>query len=307
MNPALETRLDTPTLGAFERDLEYVENRELNRMLPDYKAANLVPVEVLNEPWAETSSFRLLDGVGSMELMGSRTTNLPFVDVVGEEFVNRAYRYITGYELNADEIIATVRRGIPIEARKIQLVNQVYVEHQNKMILFGDRRVNSPGFINHPAWPRMVAPFRLDSSSTTNQQLATLNAGASAIDKITNNNSKIRPDTLLLPKRRYDYAVSQSRLNDAAPVNILKFFLDNNSSIKNVDWLTELEGAGPGGEDVAIFYRRDPMCFKARILDSFKPRPLFQRTPFDAYRAYSYKWNGLIVYVRASALIMIGV
>lgn len=302
-----ETRLDAPTLGAFENELRLVEERELSRMMPDYKGAKIVPVEVLNEPWAETSSFRLIDGVGSMELMGSRTTNLPFVDIVGEEFVNRAYRYITGYELNADEIIATAKRGIPIEARKVQLVNQVYTEHQNKMILFGDRRTNSPGFINHPAWPRMVAPYRLDSSSTVNQQLATLNAGAAAIDKISNNNTRIAPDTLLLPKRRYDYLVSQSRLNDAAPANTLKFFTDNNSSIRNIDWLTELQGAGPAGEDVAIFYKKDPMCFKARILDSFKPRPLFQRTPFDAYRAYSYKWNGLIVYVRASVLVMIGV
>ncbi len=302
-----ETRLDAPTLGAFERDLELVEERELTRMMPDYKGAKIVPVEVLNEPWAETSSFKLIDGVGSMELMGSRTTNLPFVDIVGGEFVNKAYRYITGYELSADEIIATVKRGIPIESRKVQLVNQVYTEHQNKMILFGDRRVNSPGFINHPAWPRMIAPYRLDSSSTVNQQLATLNAGAAALDKISNNNSRIAPDTLLLPKRRYDYLVSQSRLNDAAPANTLKFFTDNNSSIRNIDWLSELQGAGPAGEDVAIFYKKDPMCFKARILDSFKPRPLFQRTPFDAYRAYSYKWNGLIVYVRASVLVMIGV
>ncbi|MBN3946459.1 MAG: DUF2184 domain-containing protein [Nostoc sp. NMS7] len=301
-------RLDAPTVGAFERELELKEALVMHRMLPPYKAAagELFQIEELNAPWAETTSFTMIDGVGSFELDNGQTTNLPSVDMVGEEFSQRAFRYRSGYYFDETEVEATVHRGLPIEEQKIALVQQAYIETLNKLLLFGDRKTGTPGFLNHPAWLRSIAPFKLDGSVTNaNSILATLNAGVQGIKKATN--TVVKPDTLLLPEDRYDYLMSQLRLNDFQEKSALTFFLQNNPSITNIEPLQELEDAGPNGEHIAIFYKRDPMCFKARITDAFRPRPLMQVNPFQVYRAYAFKFSGIVVYVRYSCHIMIGV
>lgn len=302
-----QTRLDAPTIGAFQGELELIESRVITRVLPQYKILQLIPMEELEQPWVEMSVYRSIDGVGAMELRSARSTNLPTVEMVGEEFSQRAYNYDIGYYLNETEINATVHRGVPIEETKIQLVQQAYIEHLNKIMLFGDRRTGVPGFLNDPRWLRMYAPFPLNPSSTYAQMFATLNAATMAVDKATSDNIKIAPDTLLLPKAKYDFLRSQTRLEFSDKYNVLSYFLDNNSSITDVDWLSELAGAGPNGEDIAVFYKRDPMCFKARILDPFKPKPLFAINPHDMYREYSFKYAGILVYIRTSVLIMIGI
>lgn len=301
-------RLDAPTVGAFQQELELKEAVVMKRMLPDYAAASgkLFQIEELNAPWAQTSSFTMVDGVGSFELDTGDTTNMPYVDMVGEEYSQRAFRYRSGYYFDEDEVAATLHRGVPIEEQKIYLVQQAYTETMNKLLLFGDKKTGNPGFINHPAWLRSIAPYRLDGSvQNANSILATLNAGVQGIKKATD--KVVKPDTLLLPEDRYDFLMSQLRLNDFQEKSALKFFLENNPSIRNIEPLPELEDAGPNGEHVAIFYKRDPMCFKARITDAFRPRPLFNINPFKIYRAYAFKFSGIVVYVRYSCHVMIGV
>ena len=303
-----EIKLDAQTIGAFERELEEQESIVIKRVLPDYKAANgtLFQIKTTNQPGIETSSFKMVDGVGMMELRSGRSTNLPEVELTGEEFTQRAYSYDTGYRLSETEIAASLLRQIPIEEQKIQLVQQVYTEHLNKITLFGDRKTGTPGFINHPAWLRFVAPSKLDSSvADTDSFLATLNAPVQAMKSATGKTMK--PDTLLLPERRYDYLTSQARLTTLNDKSVLSFFLANNPSIRNIDYLPELEEAGPNGEDIAIAYKRDPSCFHCRIIDAFRPRPLFQVNPFEVYRAYSFKYLGFKVYQKYSAVVMIGV
>lgn len=301
------TRLDAPTIGAYQGQLEIVENRLITPIQPEFKILKLIPMEELDQPWAEFSTYQTIDGVGSMELRGPRSTNLPRVEMVGEEFSQRTYEYTTGYDLTDREIAATVHKGVPIEENKIQLVQRVYSQHLNKILLFGDRRTGTPGFLNDPRWLRMYAPFPLDGRSTHNQMLATMNSASTAVDKATNDNLQISPNTLLLPKPKYDYLKSQTRLEASDKDNVLSYFLGNNSTITDIDWLSELAGAGPNGEDIAVFYRRDPMCFKARITSPFRPKPLFPINPFEMYRAYSFIYGGILAYIRTSVLIMIGV
>lgn len=302
------TRLDAPTVGAFERELELKEATVIKRMMPEYPAAagRLFKIEETSAPWAENTTYTSIDGIGAFELDNGQTTNMPSVDLVGDEYTQGTYRYRSGYYFDETEVSATVHRGIPIEEQKISLVAQAYTETMNRLLLYGDRKTGLPGFINHPAWLRSVAPFRLDSSITNpNQMLATLNAGVQGVKKATN--KVIKPDTLLLPEDRYDYMMSQQRMNDFQEKSVLRYFLENNPSIRNIEPIPELEGAGPNGEHVAIFYKRDPNCFKARITDPFRPRPLMQVNPFQVYRAYAFKFNGIIVYVRYSAHVMIGI
>ena len=306
---ASEIRMDAPTIGAFQRQLEYQENQVVQRLLPEYPAAagKLFQIEEQNLAWAETTSYTTIDGVGMFELGRGQTTNLPYVEMVGEQFFQGTFSYRNGYYFSEKEMAATLKRNVPIEEQKIMLVQQAYTETMNKLLLFGDRKTGLPGFFNHPSWLRSIALYKLDGSTmNANNILAVLNAGIQGGKAATN--KIIKYDTLLLPENRYDFLMSQFRLSEYGQErSVLRYFLENNPSIKDIQPMAELENAGPNGEACAMFYKRDPSYFKARITDPFRPRPLFNTDPWNVYRGYSFDYNGLIVYRRYAAHMVIGV
>jgi hypothetical protein len=308
MSVTSEIRMDAPTVGAFQRELEYKESQVIQRLRPEYPAANgkLFQIDEQNLSWAESTSFTTIDGVGMFELGRGQATNLPYVEMVGEQFYQGTYSYRNGYYFSEKEVAATLHRGMPIEEQKILLVQQSYIETMNKLLLFGDRQTGLPGFFNHPSWLRSVALYKLDGSTmNANNVLAVLNAGVQGGKKATN--KIIKYDTLLLPENRYDFLMSQFRMNDFQEKSVLRYFLENNPSITDIQPMAELEDAGPNGEAVAIFYKRDPSYFKARVTDPFRPRPLMQVDPWNVYRGYSFDYNGIIVYRRYAAHVVIGV
>lgn len=308
MSVTSEIRMDAPTVGAFQRELEYKESQVIQRLRPEYPAANgkLFQIDEQNLSWAESTSFTTIDGVGMFELGRGQATNLPYVEMLGEQFYQGTYSYRNGYYFSEKEVAATLHRGMPIEEQKILLVQQSYIETMNKLLLFGDRQTGLPGFFNHPSWLRSVALYKLDGSTmNANNVLAVLNAGVQGGKKATN--KIIKYDTLLLPENRYDFLMSQFRINDFQEKSVLRYFLENNPSITDIQPMAELEDAGPNGEAVAIFYKRDPSYFKARVTDPFRPRPLMQVDPWNVYRGYSFDYNGIIVYRRYAAHVVIGV
>jgi len=302
-----EIRLDDATVGAFVRQLEYVESRVLAKKYPQYKAAEgmLFKIEEISIPWAESTTFRMMDGVGGdFEVSDDQTTNLSFVEPISEEFSQRIFTFRKGYIFTEKEVAKTLHLGMPIEEQKISLVRRSYMQTLNKLLLFGHRRTGQPGFINNPAWLRSYAPYPLNSSSTSSQQLATLNAGPNGVSYATRSTEEA--DTLLLPRPQYDYLLSQSRIDNTLERTTMRFFLENNPSIRNIDWLNELQGAGPNGEDVAIFYSRNPDTFVGRITDPFRYRaPIVE--PFRMVRPVAFDYNGIIPYIPLSVHVMIGV
>lgn len=302
-----EIRLDDMTVGAFQRELEYIEQRVIEVKYPQYKAAEglLFKIEEMSLPWADTTTFRMIDGVGGdFDLAEDQTTNLSFVDVLSDEKTQRIVSFRKGYYVTEKEVARTVKLGIPIEQQKIAMVYRSYKQTLNKLLLTGHTRAGMAGFLNNPAWLRTVAPFPLDSTSTVSQLLITLNAGPSAVDTATR--STEAADTLLLPKSTYDYLLSQARLDNTMEKTVLRFFLENNISVRNIDWLRELETAGPGGTKMAIFYSRNPETFVARITDPFRFRD-FVREPFRMLRPGQFSYNGIIPYIPYSVHCMIGI
>lgn len=302
-----ETRIDDLTYGAFKKSLEYLEAKVIERKYPQHKAAEgmLFKVEQLQIPWAESTTFTMMDGVGEdFELGDDQTTNLSFVEMVGTEFSQGIYQFRKGYYFTEKEVARTVHLGIPIEERKISMVRRLYMQTLNKLLLFGHRQTGQPGFINHPAWLRSAAPFPLNSVSNSNEMLATLHAGPSGVIKSTQ--SAFEPDTLLLPRSKFDFLNSQARIDNTLENTVLKHFLKNNPSVRNIDWLNELEGAGPGGTDIAIFYSRQPDTFVGRITDPFRFRDPI-REPFRIVRPVAFDYNGIIPYEPFTVHVMVGI
>lgn len=299
------TRLDELTVGAVQRSLEYQEAKVIEKKYPDYKFADgrIVPIEELDIPWAETTSYKMMTGVGSFELARDYTTNVPMVDVLSEEFFQRTYKFIGGYSIGEDEALKAAHNNQPIEEQKISVVRRVQMQTLNRQIAFGESTVNMPGFLNHPAWLRAYALYPLNSASTANQVLATLQAPGTSVRTITKGVETV--DTMLLPLKQYEYLIN-ARLDNTLEKTILRQFLDNNGQVKNIEPCYELEGAGPNGEDIMVVYRRDPEVMKARLTQPFGFRPLVQQ-PFGYMRPAAYKYGGIIPYLPYAVHVTIGI
>jgi hypothetical protein len=71
------------------------------------------------------------------------------------------------------------------------------------------------------------------------------------------------PDTLILPLSAKPQV--QARMGDGSDTRILKHFLDNSDTIKQVMFSTKLETAGAGSTKRMVCYRRDPEVVRALI------------------------------------------
>lgn len=305
-----ETRLDDNTYGIFLRDLEYRESRIVQIEYPELKAATgkYFPIETIDAPWAETTRYTIEDIVGDeFELASDSSTNYSLVGIVGKEVIQRVYQFRKGYKVDNREIIrySAPKVNIPIEDRKIKALQYLYQQTLHKLVLWGNSSIGMPGWLNHPAFLRMAAPYPLDTTSSVSQLLATLSAGGEAMWSATKETHL--PTTLLLPPKKFKYLTEQTRLdNSASDTTVLQFFLRNNMSVKDIDWLSELEGAGPNGEDMAIFYTRNPEHVKCQITDPMRFLP-YVREPFHVVRPASFDYGGIVAYRPYSVLLMIGV
>lgn len=298
-----DIRLDDAAVGAFQRDLEYREAKVLEKKRPPTPFADgqIVPLEISDMPWAITWSYRQVTAVGQFELIRDYTTTVPMVDVLSEEIIGRVYEYGAGYYIGDKEAYAAQHLGQPIEDQKIAAIYRAQKEHLNKIIAFGNRSTNTSGFLNHPDFLRMVAPYPINSTSSSDQLTTTLAEPVSAMVEITNGAEV--PDTLLLPRREYEFLMNR-RLDGAADaMTVLKAFLQNNDHIKNIQPLNELKGAGPNGENIMVVYRRDPDAVKACITAAFKFKELM-RQAWGFQRPGSFSYGGIKGYYPFSVMIV---
>lgn len=289
-----QLRLDSAAVGAFEQQLEYIETQLRERKHPPLHFANgkIVPIETLNIPWAEVTTYRMITGVGAFVLARDYTTNAPNVDILSEEVQNRVYKYIGQYQVSEEEAYKSVHMGVPIDSQKAAMVEKVAQQTLNRLIAFGDPETGQPGFVNHPAWLRSYAAYPLNASSTSNQMLSVLNTAVTTM--ITLTNGVEAPDSMLVTYQAFEH-MTQERLDNTLTTTVLKQFLENNGHIKNVQPLNELAGAGPDGEDIMIVYNRSPETLKARITDKFRFRNL-QPQSFGYQRPAAFKYGGIVPY-----------
>jgi hypothetical protein len=290
-----EIRLDDASIGAFQRDLEVIETEIDREELADLPFADgrIVPLDIQNNEWAQTTTYRRLLVVGMFKLMRSYATDIPMINLLSEEIQQKIYSYIGGYFITDDDIAASLHTGFSIEKEDIQGVADAANQKLNELIAFGDRSLNMPGFVNNPECMYSFSPFRLLGGTTGDNCLAVLNDACTAIVEATQQIEK--PDTLLLPVRQYNYLTTTKDSNGVGGNigwSILKQFLENSPYIKNIEPLNELAGAGVDGTDVMIAYKRHSSKVKAKIMLPLKWKEL-QRKGMGYERPAKFKYAGV--------------
>lgn len=267
-------KLDADESIFFSKELEAVKAKSYDILYPEYKATQVLPVSSEVDPGAETIKYEQYDEVGQATMLASYSQDIQRADVKGKEFRVPVKGMASSYGYSIQEIRAAKMAGKPLEQKKANAARRAIEILQNTVAFFGDSSLGLAGFLNHANMSEYTVPDGVSTdpewnTKTADEILLDLNAIANKV--VENSKGVHAPDTLLLPLTRYGL-IATKRIPDTN-ITVMKFFLETNPHIKNVDWLNELETAGAGNSKRMIAYKKDPDMLSLEIPQPFEQFP----------------------------------
>jgi hypothetical protein len=267
------THLDANESTFFARELESVKSKSYDVLYPELKARKLFPVSFEAGSGAESIVYEQYDQLGMAKIIASYADDLPRADIKGKEFVAKIKSLGASYGYSIQDIRAASKAGKPLKQMKANSAKRAVMQKENSIALFGDADNMLPGFLTNPNINEFTVPAdgtgasSLWTAKTADLILRDMNG---LVNKIPEDTFGVEmPDTLLLPLAQYNL-IATKRIGVDSNMTVLKYFLETNPYIKQVDWLNELKDAGSGGAEVMIAYKRDPDKLTLEIPSDFE-------------------------------------
>ncbi len=306
MSQEQATKLDADESIFFGRQLESVKAKSYDVMYPELKARTLIPVSYSAGPGAETIKYEQYDQVGMAKIIASYADDLPRADIKGKEFIASIKSIGASYGYSVQEIRAARYANKPLEQRRANAAKRAIMQKENQIAFMGDAASGLQGLLTHANITIYTLPQDGVQNGTTastaaaakfinktpDQVLRDLNAFANGI--VATTFGVEAPDTLLLPIGTKNYLTSTAR-SQFSDASILKYFLDNQSFIKNVEWLNELSSLTGAGVDSMLAYKRDPDKLTLEIPQDFEQFPAEPRG-LEFMIACHERIGGVLVY-----------
>lgn len=273
--------LDDNESAFFQRELQASKARSYDIRFPELKAKQFVPVDTSAGPGAETIRYEQFTKIGMAKLIANYGTDFPRSDVDGKEFFSPVKSIGSSYGWNVQEIRAAAMANRPLRTMKAEAARRSHEQKEDYIAAFGDAASGLLGFLNHPNVPATTVPVGVGGDEEWELKLATP-TGAEEVLKDLNDaviriidltNGVERPDTILIPEKQYALIASQ-RLPDS-DTTILEFFMRSQRNITALEPWYRLKGAGAGGTDRMVTYKRssDKLTFEMpQPFESFDPQ-----------------------------------
>ena len=256
-----EYRTDADLSVFFAKENEKIKAKTFDTKNENLKATMLIPISQEASPSDRTITYRRYTNVGTAKIISHYADDVPRSDVYGEEKTIKIYRVASGYGYDVDEVRSAASSGKNLEQRRANSAKRASDEKIDSIAWFGDKEYNIQGFVDYPGIPREdsagdgTGGLTTLKSKTPELILDTLNNWVNGV--IERTNGLEAPDTMLLPIEQYTYLATK-RLGDSSDETILSYFMKTNLIIKNVEWVTQLKGAGRNGTDRGVIYTRSP-------------------------------------------------
>ncbi|MDF2563686.1 MAG: hypothetical protein K0Q53_81 [Massilibacillus sp.] len=299
-------RFDANESIFFARELEKIKAKSYDVLYPEFTAIQIIPVSTDAGAGAETITYYQYDVVGFADIISNYATDLPRVDLVGKPFSSKVKSIGTSYGYSIQDIRAAQMAGKPLEQRKANAARRANDQKVNNIAYSGDAANGLNGLFTHPN----ITSYTLPTDGTLNGVTAGTAAAAKFINKtpdqvlrdltgmvntvITITKKVERPDTLVLPHNVHGDISSRARTT-GTDTTILEFFLKTNPYIKNVEVVPEAQGAGTGGVDLCLVYKKDPDKLTLEIPQPFEQFPP-QPEGLEFVTACHSRCGGVIIY-----------
>lgn len=271
--------LDAAESAFFARQLEYIATKTYDQKFPPLKARRYIPVNNSVDNASDVYTFRAFSQFGVAKIIASYADDLPRADVKGQEFSVRVKSLGSSYGYNINEIRKAAKVGLDLDGKKATAARRAIEVLIDQMGFAGDGKTNTMGLANIPNAGSYVVPMGVGggtewSTKTPLEILADLNGIENKI--VTDTNENEIPDTLLLPLEQYQLIATTPMSATIPDTTILEYFLRTSQYVKNVDVWNKLDGAGAGGADRMICYRRDPDAVELIVPQEFEQFPAQQ-------------------------------
>lgn len=289
----------------FPREVEHIKARVWQVPRKPNKALDIFPISQEASPADDYITYREWDSIGMAVFMADYFTEMPTADVFATESTIKVHSLANGYQVSFQELRQSQATGKEIDIRRATAVRDSFELKMNKLTWEGDASKGITGFIDYPNTNEYIVPNGAGgtkpwSTKTPDEILVDLFGIETEI--IENTNEVESPTMLLLPIAQ-ERLIATKRLTDSDSKTVKQFFLENSKSIKRIETIPELSGAGAGGTDRGIAF--DPNLEKISL-----EIPLLFEQFTSVNRGYFYyvpahaRYGGLIVYRPLSICIM---
>lgn len=274
-------RLDAAESVWFQRDLEERKRRVYEKKYPELKGRRFVPVATEYNPGVEAIVFRQWDQAGIAQIVSNYATDFPRVEVKAQEKTAKVKTLGASFGYSLQDIRRARMQGTSLEQRKANAARLAILRKDEQILALGEPSHGLVGLLNQPNVPLVSAidvgagKTRWDDK-TDDEIIDDLNLFAKTIQ--ANTNSIESPNTLLLPPSCL-IAATQKRLNNSQ-TTLMRWWLESQSWIQDVDAWHFLETAGVGGTRRAMAYRRD---------EEYLEHPV----PVDVNMPVEGQWEGM--------------
>ena len=277
-------KLDANESVWFGRQLEHVKGKTYDVKYTNLKVRSLIPVSFEAPSHAETIKYEQWDEMGLARIVTDYSTDFTSADVKAKEFIGNVKSLGSSFKYNIQEIRAALATGKSLQQRKANSAKRRLMELENKLAYYGDAAHNLAGWLTNPNIPDVALPADgVGALSTFASKVTTPDLIVRDLNNIANSvanqsNGVHAADTMLMPIAQFTL-ISSTRLQSGNDMTVMKFFMENNPFIQDMDWVVELKASNSLGNlsgDTAIAYERSPDNMEMEVpqdYEQFPPEP----------------------------------
>lgn len=258
--------------------------RAVNEMVyPDIQYPGLVPVDTSAPEWTKTVTYFSADKFGKADWVNGNADDIPKAGTERSVLNTSVFMAGIGYGYGYEEIEQAKLAGVNLTADDANAARRAYEEFVDGVMLRGDASKGFSGLFNLSGAVVVTAPNGNWASPniTAQQALADVNAGLMPTFAGTLYTSIA--DTIVLPferiQRMAEILISGTTETLLAFVQRANVYTFQTGRLLTIRGAYGLMGAGAGGTNRMLAYRRDPSVLKAHIPMPHKFLPVWQAGP----------------------------
>lgn len=254
-------------LSFLQQQAAHIEAEVYRLEYPQFKYTDLVPLDSSAPDWTKVVMFRAIDARGELKVFGPNSTDVPTADIAASQGFHEVKTAALGYTYTIEELGFAMLNNVNLDGEKAQAVRDLTEQGLNRIYLLGHDDIGE-GLYTSGNVAADTAPDTLEAliagigSPGGAQQVLNFFGQAYNSVYLDNTNTVHRPDTFVLPPAQYQLLMRTLLSTDnASNVTLLQFLRTNFPDMQFVDDIL-LEGAGAGGADRMMIYKRDMRVVK---------------------------------------------
>jgi hypothetical protein len=268
------TRLDAGETAALARELEHIYATTYDIKYAELKARRFIPVDTSVDTGAEFFTYRQWNMFGMAKIIANYADDLPRVDALAKEYPAKIHSLGASYGFSIQDMRRAAMSGSQLDNKRAMAARRAHEQAVDEIGALGNADAGLLGFTNNTNVPT-VSPVTGQWITNTASALQIIEDLNELVDSIViATKETFAPDTLLLSTETFKIINSKpmSTTGDTDKT-VLRFFLDNNPYITNVDQWNKLSTAGAAGVSRAIAYKRSEEVLALVIPQEFEQLP----------------------------------